>query len=390
MDGSGNGSNGFLQSLPGVGDKSYQTYFYAEDQWRVSPKLTLNAGLRYQWFTPFTERKNLTQFSNFNGTSDVSLPDFGALRTTVFASSALEEGRFSGRTSSPRVGIEYLISPKLVVRVGAGVYTGYPLETNYQYAGNSFQVNPNISGSLDNDVDQYATLENPFPAGLPAAPGDKAGKFANWGLGYGNNIDTSLVNDGHIYEWNAGVQRTLPWNLVVEVNYTANKSTHLPFLSTNNRNFIPTAVREQYTSAKLSAPAPAEVTSENQSLVSGPGAVVDQPTSNYNPANSSTIPLINTLRPYPQFDGSFSGYRRTVANSWYNALQIVFHRRAGHYFTLEGNYNYSRWYDNSSAGANNFLGALGSGRPQELDNLKAEWARSANDAPQRVALGAVA
>ncbi len=306
----GYGDGGFLQSLPGVGDKSFQTYFYAQDDWRVSPKLTVNYGVRYQWFTPFIERHNLTQFSDFSGNSGVTLPGSSTPLdgTTVFASSKVRRGPINWANINPRVGIEYLINPKLVVRAGGGVYTGYPLETNYQYAGNSFQVNPNINSSLDNDITRYATLANPFPAGLPAAPGAAAGKLANWGLGYGNNIDLSTVNDGRIYQWNVGVQKSLPWNFVVEVNYSANRSTHLPFLGTNNRNFIPTAVREQYTTAELKGPAsdngPASAAqmAALQSLFNGPGAVVDQPTSSYVTTNSPTIPLLNTLRPYPQFD----------------------------------------------------------------------------------------
>ena len=379
----GYGDGGFLQSLPGVGDKSYQTYFYAQDDWRVSPKLTLNFGLRYQWFTPFTERKNLSQFSDFNGDSGVSVPGFENLKgTTVFASSGIRRGPIQWTNIDPRVGIEYLINPKLVIRAGAGVYTGYPLETNYQYAGSSFQVNPNINSTLNNDLTRYASLENPFPAGLPAAPGAAAGKLANWGLSYGNNLDLSTVNDGRIYQWNLGVQRSLPGEFVIEVNYSANRSTHLPFLGTQNRNFIPTSVREQYTTVELNG----LVNNPFQSLYVGPGAIINQPTSIY---INDQIPLENTLRPYPQFDGEFSGYRLTEASSWYNALQIVFHRRAGHYLSLEGNYTYSRWYDYASAGANNFMGTLGAAAPQELDHLNLEWARSANDAPQRAVVGAV-
>ena len=379
----GFGDGGFLQSLPGVGDRSFQTYFYVQDDWRVSPRLTVNVGLRYQWFTPFTERKNLSQFSDFNGNSGISVDGFGTLKgTTIFASSGFRRGPIQWTNINPRFGVEYLISPKLVIRAGAGIYTGYPLETNYQYAGSSFQINPNIISTLDNDVTRYASLENPFPAGLPAAPGATAGKLANWGLSYGNNLDISTVNDGHIYEWNFGVQRTLPGQLVVEVNYAANRSTHLPFLGTQNRNYIPSSVREQYTSAQLRGLA----NNPFQSLFVGPGAVINQPTSVY---INDQIPLENTLRPYPQFDGSFNGYRRTEASSWYNALQIVFHRRAGHYLSLEGNYTYSRWYDNASAGANNFMGTLGAAAPQELDHLSREWSLSANDAPHRAVIGAV-
>src|SRR6185312_3512767 len=134
--------------------------------------------------------------------------------------------------------------------------------------------------------------------------------------------------------WNIGAQRTLPGKLVLEVNYAANRSTHLPFIGTQNRNFIPTAVREQYTTAELRQ----QVPNPFYPLFVGPGAVVDQPTSVYaitdDQGNPEPIPLQDELRPYPQFPGSFNGYRRTVANSWYNALQVVFHRRAGHYLTL--------------------------------------------------------
>src|SRR6185437_13706941 len=380
----GYGDGGFLQSLPEVGDRSYETYFYVQDDWRVSPKLTLNAGLRYQWFAPFTERHNLTQFSNFNGDSGIPNPlGGGTLKgTTIFAGQGIKRGPIQWTQINPRVSVEYLVNPKLVIRAGAGIYTGYPLETNYQYAGNSFQINPDINSSFDDDQTRYATLGNPFPAGLPPAPGAAAGKTANWGLSYGNNIDTSMVNDGHIYQWNIGAQRTLPGKLVLEVNYAANRSTHLPFIGTQNRNFVPTAVREQYTTAQLRQ----QVANPFQSLFVGPGAVVNAPTSQY---INDTIPFQNTIRPYPQFDGSFSGYRRTVANSWYNALQIVFHRRAGHYLSLEGNYTWSRWYDDSSAGANNFMGNLGNAAPQELDHLEKEWSVSANDAPQRAVIAAV-
>src|SRR6185437_5861722 len=225
--------------------------------------------------------------------------------TTIFAGQGIKRGPIQWTQINPRVSVEYLVNPKLVIRAGAGIYTGYPLETNYQYAGNSFQINPDINSSFDDDQTRYATLGNPFPAGLPPAPGAAAGKTANWGLGYGNNIDTGLVNDGHIYQWNIGAQRTLPGKLVLEVNYAANRSTHLPFIGTQNRNFIPSSVREQYTNAELRGAAP-DCTGTNGPYCGnpffglfGPGAPLDQPTSVY--ANDQNPPLQDLLRPYPQF-----------------------------------------------------------------------------------------
>ena len=72
-----------------------------------------------------------------------------------------------------------------------------------------------------------------------------------------------------------------------------------------------------------------------------------------------TIPQINLLRPFPQFDGGFEGLPRLIATSWYNSLQIRFQKRASHYFSFEGNYTFSKATDDSSAGRNAWIGNLG-------------------------------
>jgi len=377
------GDYGGMQIGPGVEDKSMSTAFYVQDQWRATPRLTLNAGLRYQWFTPYTERHNYSQFSDFTGNSGISVPGYGTLKgTTIFASSGMKRSPTYWGDIDPRFGVAYLVNRTLVIRGGAGVYMGYPIDTNFQYPGPSFSINPTIYFSLNNDLTQYASLADPFPAGLPSPTGREFGKYAMWGLSDDDNLDTSAAREADIYQWNLGVQKAFPWKIVVAVNYSANRSTHLPWLGTENRNFIPSSVRETYTSAQLDSP----VNNPFQSLFIGSGAIVNQPTSIY---DNAQVPLLNLLRPYPQFSGTFAGYRLTEAASWYNALQIVFDRRAGRYLSFEGNYTWSKWEDNSSAGANSFMGTLGAGLPQEEDDLSREWSVSANDAPNRAAVGVV-
>jgi hypothetical protein len=99
-----------------------------------------------------------------------------------------------------------------------------------------------------------------------------------------------------------------------------------------------------------------------------------------------TIPLINLLRPYPQYDGNFEGLPKLIANSWYNSLQIRFQKRASHYISFEGNYTFSKSEDNSAAGRNAWIGTgnLGLDNPQVLDNLGVEWGISSNDATHRL------
>ena len=71
--------------------------------------------------------------------------------------------------------------------------------------------------------------------------------------------------------------------------------------------------------------------------------------------NDDQIPLINLLRPFPQFDGQFSALTALAASSSYNSLQMRFQKRASHYVSFEGNYTWAKAIDDSSAGANSFI-----------------------------------
>lgn len=370
-----------------VADKSKETSFFIQDNWRATSKLTLNLGLRYQWDTPYTERHNNSQFSDFTGNSGISIvnPYGGAtgtlLGTTIFASSKKRNLPTDYSDIGPRLGFAYLVNDKLVVRGGAGIYFGYPVATNFQYPGAAYTASPIAFFSKDGGVTNYTLLNNPFPGGVPPAQGQEYGKLALWGLPNSNNIGTQTAKNADIYQWNLGVQQAFPGNVVVAINYSANRSTYLPFAGTDNRNFIPSSIRRNYTSDQLSN----LVNNPFQPLFSGPNAIFNVPSSRYSDAQ---LPLLNFLRPYPQFDGPFDGYKIIGANSWYNSLQVVFQKRAGKYLNFEGNYTWSKFMDDSSAGNNDWVGTLtgvnGSSLPQELDHLKQEWSVSANDTTNRL------
>jgi hypothetical protein len=378
-DPSGSGIN-VTQS---VADKSLETGFYMQDDWRITPKLTLNLGLRYQWDSPYSERHNSSQFSDMTGDSGISVLGYpGTLKgTTIFASSGRRSVPTNHSDVGPRLGFAYLLRKTTVIRGGAGLYFGYGVATNYQYPGAAYTASPEVFFSQD-EVTRDVTLENPYPGGVPAAQGQQYGKLALWGLSNQNNLGTTAAKDANIYQWNLGIQQAFPAKIVVSVNYSANRSTFLPWAGTDNRNFIPSSVRRQYTSDGLNQ----LVDNPFQSMFSGPNAIFNVPTSRY---GDPQLPLINLLRPYPQFDGPFEAYKIIGASSWYNAMQVVFQKREGKYVNFEGNYTWSKNTDDSSAGPNNFIGTLGSGFPQELDNLKAEWSASANDATHRAVVAGI-
>jgi hypothetical protein len=415
------GLSAVVHIVPEVGDKSKETAFYVQDDWKVTPRLTLNLGLRYEWSTPYSERNNQIQFSDFTGSTGFNIPvdrsadfpEFGQIGnvvgTTIFATSGHRNASVDRNNFAPRVGFAFQLASNTVLRGGAGVFYGMNVATNFQYAGPAFSKFAPLYFTKDNFVTQYATLSNPFPAGLAPPQGRTYGKLANWGYSNGSDLDTGVARSAEIYQWNLGVQHLLPGQIVIGVDYSANRSTHLPWagasLSTRERNFLSSKVRNTLVNTLN----PTRDPSPNNTVVSDYLAnLVDNPfqcffttvasPASYCPAApifkpadvadsiyvDDQIPQGNLLRPYPQFDGSFAGLPLLVATSWYNSLQIRFQKRASHYISFEGNYTLSKATDDSAAGRNAWIGNLQFDNPQLLDDLKAEHGISANDATHRL------
>ena len=426
-----------LHLVPPVADKSKETAFYVQDNWKVTSKLTVNLGLRYEWSTPYSERYNRLQFSDFTGNTGISIPvsrnqdldfpqlDFGQIGnimgTTVFPTSGKRNATVDRNNFAPRLGFAYQLASNTVLRGGAGVFYGMNVATNFQYAGPSFSKTAQMYFTKDAYATQYACLgpspvqpscTSPFPAGLAPPQGTKYGQLAQWGFGNSSDLDTGTARNAEIYQWNLGVQHMFPGQIVVGVDYSANRSTHLPWagaggISTRNRNFLPSSIRNALVAAannpainttndplfvtnylNTEVPNPFQCFFSSSPVVTGSWCPA---TPTYNAADvtdsrygDSTIPQQLLLEPYPQFDGGFEGLPTLNANSWYHSLQIRFQKRASHYISFEGNYTFSKATDDSSAGRNAWLGNLWLDNPQLLDNLRVEHGIGSSDAPHRL------
>jgi len=422
-----------LHIVPAVADKSKETAFYVQDDWKVNPKLTLNLGLRYEWSTPYTERYDRLQFNDFAGDTGISIPvdrdgtgmfpgqfgDIGEIRgTSIFPSSGHRNSPVDRNNFAPRLGFAYQLASNTVLRGGAGVFYGMNVATNFQYAGPAFAKTAQMYFSKDNFDTQYAclgpsptqpTCTSPFPAGLAPPQGTTYGQLAQWGFGNSSDLDTGTARNAEIYQWNLGIQHLLPGQIVIGVDYSASRSTHLPWagaggISTRNRNFLPSPVRNALVQAlnPTHDPNSTAVTDYLNTEVPNPfqcffttGASLTGswcPSSPiFNAADvadsryvDDTIPQQLLLEPYPQFDGGFEGLPTLNANSWYHSLQIRFQKRASHYLSFEGNYTISKATDDSSAGRNAWLGNLQYDNPQLLDDLRVEHGIGSNDTPQRL------
>ena len=419
---------------PSVANRSLETGFYVQDDWKVTSKLTVNLGLRYQWSSPYTSRGNRIEFSNFAADSGVkldltSLPavaptgtmsvqgqmqSYGLnypasqelLGTTQFPTSSMRTVPTYRKDIGPRLGFSYQIDSQTVVRGGAGIYFGMSPATNFQYPGSAFRKTANVFFTHDNFATQSATLENPFPGGFTGPQGTQYGQFANWGYQNPNDLGTTAPRDANIYMWNLGIQRLLPSQIVLGVDYSANRSTHLPWAGTNNRSFMTSALLAQVAAAVTptdsSCITDGCVSNFLQTPVGNPFFTMftapctssashpcfNEPNSNYGDP-SGTLPLGTLLNQYPQFNGDFEGLMIEEASSWYNAVQVRFQKRTTHHISFEGSYTISKATDDSSAGRNNWVGSLGNGIPQQLDRLFLERSIGGNDTPQRLALAVV-
>ena len=376
--------SGYLGGQPSTIDKSKDTGFYIQDDWKVNQRLTLNMGLRYEWSTPFNERFDRLQWPDFEGDTGVDIPGLGHLKgTTIFAG---ENGKRSVSPDfnnfGPRLGFAYRINDKTVLRGGAGIYYGFNNATNYQYVGSAFYKGYNMTFSKDGNITRYATLNNVFPDGVAGPEGKEHGKNARWGFSNSSPIDESFRN-AEIYQWNFGVQRELPGDMLLEVNYSASRSTHLPWGSARNRNYVSREAREEWGRRGLRELVP----NPFQPLFSGPDAIYNAPDSIY---NDEEIQRVYILRPYPQFAGGFSGIAIPAATARYNALQVRFEKRYSYGLNFTGNYTFSKLKDDSSLGSNIWVltNDEGIGNVQDLTDRRPDWGVGYSDTPHRFVVAA--
>jgi hypothetical protein len=197
----------------------YINSFYLQDTLRISPKLTLNYGLRDDIVTPWTERHN--QLAGFVPTGGGTLVPVG---TAPYSGNSTTDGRYTN--FGPRAGLAYNLTPETVIRAGFGVFYAFAMQTSNL----SPAKNPPFSGSLQasNNAADFAGA-SPISVGFPAA---RPALFPIAGLAW-VYYPRDFKTNGN-YEWNINVQRELGRNNVLTVAYVGMKGTHV--MVTDNIN----------------------------------------------------------------------------------------------------------------------------------------------------------
>ena len=338
---------------------------YLQDDWRVSQKLTLNLGIRYE-HEPGVHERNNHYSVGFNRNVTYSAYGNGPQATGgVEFAGVSGNPTTTGTTTnkwSPRAGFAYAIDEKTVIRGGAGVfYYPFVYSTSPTLAPGYVLTNSLTNSYSGTGAFVGTSLSNPFP-NLQTTPVGNAN-------GYSQNIGTSLnVIDqdrrAPLYEsYSADIQRELPYGFALKIGYVGGHGRNI--YNSENINQL----SDQYLNK-----------GQNAALTQ---AATSFPYAGYGSFGKlSSIKQYQALLPFPQF----LGITDSVSNgrSDYNALDIKVQKRFQQGLTVLFGFTYSSNWDNLW-GASSTLNP-GNNGPQDIYNISTEYARAINDIPKRTTL----
>jgi hypothetical protein len=354
---------------------------FVQDDWKVTRKLNVNLGLRYEFQTALTERYNrsvrgfdATAASPFaaqaaanyakNPTPEVSPSSFQAQGGLLFAGvGGQPRTLYNPQTTAlmPRVGIAYALNPKTVIRGGVGVFYGSLGIRLQDVIQTGFNQLTNIVPSNDGGVTFASSLANPFPTGILPPTGASLGS-----LTYAGNA-ISFFNPNplapRLLKYEVDIQRQLPGTFVFSVGYLGSRGADLEVSRSlkplPNQYLSTSPTRDQATINYLTANLPNPFNGIPQFVGTN--------------LSGTVIPRTALIAPYPQF--SNISYYTYDGKSWYDALNVKLEKRFSHGYLAALTYTWS-----SFLSANTLLNAG--------DTVPAKF-RSPQDFPHHIAFSGI-
>lgn len=329
------------------------TYYgiFFQDDWKLTRKLTVNLGLRWDYDTPSVERFNRsTRGFDFAAASPVDAAARAAYAASpiaeIPASSFQVKGGllFAGANGqprglydsdrnnfNPRIGLAYQWRQRTVIRAGYGVYF-IPLGSDRVDAGQQgYSRRTTLVPSLDNGLTFRATLADPFPDGILEPLGNSQG-LATY-LGQSVSFALPSRRTGYMQRWTFNIQHEFPHRVLLDVGYLGNKAVGLAVSNAYN------AVPSQYLST---------ATYRDTNTINYYSQAVTNPFAGLpefvgSSLQSKTVARSQLLRAYPQFTGvTASG---SGGFSWYHALEARLERRFAQGYTIQASYTWSKFME---------------------------------------------
>ncbi len=317
-------------TIPAFSD--YRRPYFApwvNDDWKLTDKLTLSFGFRFDLQYPRTERHN--QYSSFDPTlaNPAAGGHLGALAFAGLNGHGNTFEQLQADTYGPRFGFAYRVTDKTVVRGGYGIYyapvtmNGFQANSNY-----GFSTNPSVT-DLTNGRQAAFLLDGGFPQSAVQLPPQISSTLQNGtSVLYMNPKGVTLPR---YQNWTFSIQRQVTSSLLVDAAYVANHGTRLiTGDQMNDLNQNNPGILQQYPLSVLSAQ-------------------IGTPAANGfpSPYPGFTGTVSQALRPYPQFQNvpQFNG-----ANGWstYNSLQVNINKRFTSGLQLTAGWVWSKLLNNGA------------------------------------------
>lgn len=368
--------------------------FYAEDNWKAFPSLTLNLGIRYEYVNAPREKNAVIEYGYADDKDNVE-PRLGFAYSPNFNEGIL--GKLTGGSGN------------FVIRGGYGIYHGRLFQSIFSQGGVSVRTNPPNAFFYNQTASTTTAGTTFFPTnltdptgGFVFAPGadPSTGRLARNAL-----VDPNLEMP-YTKQWSLTFERQMPWKSAIRISYTGNRGSKLlrynfgnapnndpnGVLVTDHPNNSPTAL---YTAAQRTAGDPRGVDVRGQTLkpasnvlcagtgLSGVATNAQCPVAvTLGPLEYSLrVPRTTERRPNPLFNG-YSEISNT-AFTWYDGLQVEFTKRLSNGINFQANYTWSKAFDTTSE-STSFTG--GGDSNQTGNDLKASRGLSRTHTPHRFTL----
>ena len=339
----------------GLGGRTIYYAGYAQDDFKMTPKLTLQLGLRYELQPPAVETADRT--SSFDLT--VTDPLTGMQGAMVFAGDG--DGRTGSRTFvasdknnfSPRLGAAYAVTDRMSLRAGYGIFYGANVFNGFSAVpfSRGFGGTNNISNPL-----AHTSMFN-WDGGYPDAFVPAAIDPTAWRLGGVTHWDPDAGRIPLTHQWNVNVQREVRRNLTVDIGYVGTRSSDIWVGDLAHKNQLDP--RHLSFGSNLSTILRTDADAQRFGL---PGLPY--------PAFAGGQ-LWQALVPFPHLARNGIGlttYNSPLGKSQYDSLQVAVNRRYANGLTVFGNYNFSKTTQNMESALRNDNG----GRPLDYYNLDLE------------------
>lgn len=301
--------------------------FFIQDDYRITPKLTLNFGFRGE------HESNPAEVSN-RYLIDADLTAVNPLQTSIPGLNLMGQARYAGVNGNPnhagnplalkagpRIGFAYSANSNTVVRGGWGIFW-IPQSFSAQNALGYSQTTQIIT-SNNNNYTPVSSLENPYPNGLTPIAGNSLGALAAIGQGI-TATDPGTRSAGYVEQMSLDVQRQVMKNLALKIGYVGSHTLDQPYsIPLNN---LDPAVAFALGSAGLSK------------VVPNPFYGFAPPTTNL--GNSTTLAQSNLLTKYPEY--SSVSLNTPMGRAFYYSLYIKGDWRMRGGLTMGATYTWSR------------------------------------------------